>query len=204
LPSGRYARGQERSEALLAAVIRVIARDGVSGVTHRAVATEARVSLRSTTYYFESKETMIREALCQFVRQNVTRADAVARVFPSKKSKLESAVDAIASVMLDEMNDPDWILRTEYELVLAISREPAYAPEYHELQELLELRLRALMAAIGSDDPRRHARLVLAVSRGFQYERLAEPEVPPSARALRSHLRALLIALVPSCEHESF
>lgn len=201
---GKYARGMERSQQLLGAVVRLIARTGVASITHRAVAQEAGVSLRATTYYFETKEEMIREALRYFVRENISRADAVAGRFPSRSNKLESAVHAVASVMLQEMSDPDEILRTEYELILAISREPSYAPEYQELERLLEVRLRALLTAIGSEDARRHARLVLALTRGLQVEFLASPAERPSERALRGQLRMLLRALVPSSEHEDF
>jgi TetR/AcrR family transcriptional regulator, regulator of biofilm formation and stress response len=202
--TGRYTRGVERSEQLLRAVGRLVARSGVAGVTHRAVAQEAGVSLRATTYYFETKEAMIREALRYFVRENISRADAVAQRFPSRSNKLESAVEAIASVLLQEATDPDDLLRTEYELILAISREPRYAPEYQELQQMLEVRLRALLAAIGSADPSRHARIVLATTRGLQVEFLASPERRPSDRSIRSHLKALLCALVPASAHEDF
>jgi TetR/AcrR family transcriptional regulator, regulator of biofilm formation and stress response len=202
--TGRYSRGVERSQQLLDAVVRLIGRVGVAGVTHRAVAQEAGVSLRATTYYFETKDEMIREALRHFVRENISRADAVAQRFPSRSNKLESGVDAIASVMLQEISDPNDVLRTEYELILAISREPRYAPEYQELQRLLDVRLRALLSAMGSADPRRHARIVLAVTRGLQIEHMASPEARPSERSLRANLRALLRALVPSSEHEDF
>jgi DNA-binding transcriptional regulator YbjK len=202
--AGRYARGVERNRLLLDTVVRLIARLGVSGVTHRSVAKEAGVSLRATTYYFETKEDMIREALRYYVRENVARADEAAGRFPSKKNKLESAVDVIANVMLEEMSDPHHVLRTEYELILAISRETEYAPEYQELQSLLEVRLRALLGAIGSMDPKRHAHLVLALTRGLQVESLANPEAQVSERSLRGHLRVLLRALVPTSEHEEF
>jgi DNA-binding transcriptional regulator YbjK len=201
---GRYARGIERSREILRATLRLIARDGVAAVTHRAVAREASVSLRATTYYFATKEDLVRDALRFYARANIERADAAARAFPSRKSKLESAVDAVTDVMLAEMRDPEAFLAAEYELILAISREPSYAPEYEELTRLLHQRLEALLAAIGSSEPRRHARLVLATTRGLQIEQLASGRQGPSERAIRASVRVLLRALVPTSEQETF
>lgn len=169
-------------------------------MTHRAVADEAGVSLRATTYYFETKSEMIREALRHYVKANIDRVDAVALSFPSRGSKLDSAVDAIAAVVLEELRDPAAMLRAEYELILAISREPAYAPEYQELQRMLEIRLEALLAVIGSTSPREHARLVLAVTRGLQIEQLARPGAPLSECTIRDQLRTLVAALVPASD----
>jgi DNA-binding transcriptional regulator YbjK len=49
---GRLERGRARRELLLDAAIRVIAATGAGNLTHRAVATEADVSLASVTYHF--------------------------------------------------------------------------------------------------------------------------------------------------------
>lgn len=197
---GRYARGVERKRHLLDTVLALVARDGVAAVTHRAVADEAGVSLRATTYYFDTKQEMIREALRHYVQANIDRADEAARAFPTEGSRLDAAVDTIAWVMLEELRDPEAHLPAEYELILAIAREPSYAPEYEELQRMLELRLEALLAVIGSESPPEHARLVLAATRGLQIEQLARPGSPPSERTLKSLIRTLVRALVPASE----
>jgi DNA-binding transcriptional regulator YbjK len=49
--------------AIVEATIRLVGRDGVDGVTHRAVAREAGVSLSSTTYHFASRDEIVSEAL---------------------------------------------------------------------------------------------------------------------------------------------
>jgi AcrR family transcriptional regulator len=48
--------------AIIEATVRVIGRHGVDGVTHRAVAAEADVSLSSTTYHFASKDEIVSAA----------------------------------------------------------------------------------------------------------------------------------------------
>src|SRR6185503_11289671 len=56
-------RSSSRRAGILEATLRVIAGRGVDGVTHRAVALEAGVPAASTTYYFDSKEALVEEAL---------------------------------------------------------------------------------------------------------------------------------------------
>ena len=51
---GRLARGAARRELLLDSAVRVVASAGSGALTHRAVATEAGVSIASTTYHFPS------------------------------------------------------------------------------------------------------------------------------------------------------
>jgi DNA-binding transcriptional regulator YbjK len=53
---GRLARGETRKLVLLDAAVRVIAREGAGNLTHRAIASEAKVSLASVTYHFPSIE----------------------------------------------------------------------------------------------------------------------------------------------------
>jgi DNA-binding transcriptional regulator YbjK len=49
---GTRPRGEQTKQKILDATLRVIAREGVRGTTHRAVAREAGVQLSLTTYYF--------------------------------------------------------------------------------------------------------------------------------------------------------
>ena len=53
----------DKRERILEAVLAVLARDGISGVTMRAVAREAEVALGLATYYFEDKDGLVAAAL---------------------------------------------------------------------------------------------------------------------------------------------
>ena len=57
---GRLSRGQARRALLLDASVRVVARDGAGGLTHRAAAAEAGVSLASVSYHFASIQALRR------------------------------------------------------------------------------------------------------------------------------------------------
>lgn len=56
----------ERRIRILEATMRIIVRDGIRGVRHRAVAAEAEVPLAATTYYFEHINDLISDAFVLF------------------------------------------------------------------------------------------------------------------------------------------
>ena len=58
--------GRERRQQILEAVLRLIARQGIRAVRHRAVAKEAGVPLAATTYYFENIQALLKEAFVYF------------------------------------------------------------------------------------------------------------------------------------------
>ncbi|MEI8407482.1 MULTISPECIES: TetR/AcrR family transcriptional regulator [unclassified Kribbella] len=60
---GRRMRGEQRRSALLRATLTVIERDGVAGVSHRAVAAVADVSVASITYHFPTLDDLLVAAL---------------------------------------------------------------------------------------------------------------------------------------------
>lgn len=61
-----------RRKAILEAALRVIERDGVRGVKHRAVATEAGVPLAATTYYFDDIQSLLHDAFVHYVESRLS------------------------------------------------------------------------------------------------------------------------------------
>ena len=66
----RVPRGAGR-EALCRALVRVVARDGLDGVTFRSVAREAGVTHGLASYHFGTRETMIHEGLAWAARNAI-------------------------------------------------------------------------------------------------------------------------------------
>ena len=62
-------KGRQRKKEITEATLQIIIQSGVQGVTHRAVALEAGVQLRLTTYYFKDKEDLINEAFIHFTEE---------------------------------------------------------------------------------------------------------------------------------------
>ena len=61
---------EQRRQAILDAAMRIIVRDGVRAVRHRAVAAEADVPLSATTYYFKDINDLITDTFAQFVERS--------------------------------------------------------------------------------------------------------------------------------------
>ena len=78
-PTGTRAEASERvRDAIVAATVRLVAREGVAAVTHRRLAAEAGVSLSSTTWHFAAKADILEAALRWTARQEVERISAIA------------------------------------------------------------------------------------------------------------------------------
>ena len=65
-------------DAIVAATVRIVAREGVAAVTHRRVAAEAGVALSSTTWHFATKADILEAALHWTARHEVDRIRAIA------------------------------------------------------------------------------------------------------------------------------
>jgi len=66
-------KGSElRRKAILEAALRIVVRDGVRGVRHRAVAKEAEVPLSATTYYFKDISDLIADTFVLFAENTMT------------------------------------------------------------------------------------------------------------------------------------
>ncbi|MEE4251136.1 MAG: TetR family transcriptional regulator, partial [Alcanivoracaceae bacterium] len=72
---GRQARregSEQRRRSILEAALRIIVRDGIRNVRHRAVAKEADVPLSATTYYFKDISDLIADTFTLFAEQAMT------------------------------------------------------------------------------------------------------------------------------------
>jgi AcrR family transcriptional regulator len=67
---GTRPQGEQTRQKILDATLNVIARDGVRGTTHRAIAGEAGVQLSLTTYYFRDLNELISLAFREFMERD--------------------------------------------------------------------------------------------------------------------------------------
>lgn len=71
---GRHAQrsdSRQRRKLILEATLRLIVKEGIRGIRHRAVAKEASVPLAATTYYFKDLNDLISDSFTYFVEQNI-------------------------------------------------------------------------------------------------------------------------------------
>jgi DNA-binding transcriptional regulator YbjK len=117
----QQARGEERRERILRATLAVIGRLGISAVTHRSVAEEAGVPLGSLTYWFATKDDLLREALRRFVGDEAERLRGLAEQL-GPDAEPAAIAERYASV-LEDNTGPEQI--TQFELYLEAARNPA-------------------------------------------------------------------------------
>lgn len=65
----RRAGSEQRRQNILEASLRIIVRDGIRNVRHRAVANEAEVPLSATTYYFKDIQDLIADTFTLFAER---------------------------------------------------------------------------------------------------------------------------------------
>lgn len=119
MTDGRLARGQARRRRLTDAAIAVLARDGIGGLTHRAVATEAGVPLASASYHFAGIDDLIVAAMRQATEElaAAVRTDGVDR-----------SLGGLARLLTHELNTRRALVVAEYEFYLLAARRPELRP----------------------------------------------------------------------------
>ncbi|HVP27883.1 MAG TPA: TetR family transcriptional regulator [Myxococcota bacterium] len=193
LPAPSLPQAELRRRGILSAALRVIAEGGIDAVTHRRVAAEADVPLGSTTYYFESRDELVRAAFGQYATEVFALVAAIAREKPLRKR--DDVVEFLVEVARREFSDPR-LLRLEYELILQASRDPLLAREFDAYEHGLASRLAEALEALAAPQAFEAARTLIALVRGFELEGLVRPGL--DVDLLRRRLRAVIAALAPA------
>ena len=118
---GRRARGERRRQAILEATLRVIERDGVSGVSHRSVAREAGVPTTSTTYYFASLDDLL---IATLVWSAEKLAEDVGELIARLVEAPDTSVQEVTRRIVDLVGVHRGRTMAEYELYLLAARRP--------------------------------------------------------------------------------
>lgn len=114
-------RSRLRRDELLAAAIELFAEGGSRAITHRAVAAQAGLPSATTTYYFESIDDLIREALGAHLDQWSRDLEALAAVEVGVEVDLDDASGFFSRVFA--ARGPE-VAGLELAIFLAAAREP--------------------------------------------------------------------------------
>lgn len=184
-----------RREQILEATLRVIGRDGREAVTHRAVAEEAGVPLGSTTYYFDSRDDLLGQALEHVSAQEVERYARLGEDLRSVKSG-RALADRLISELVTGVEDRVAYI-AEYELWLEAGRRPDLRDAAQSWCNAEQHAVAVAMEKLGSSDPRADASLVVATLDGLGERVLAREEDPAeAAKELKPELRRLIERLL--------
>src|SRR5215831_8248612 len=181
-----------RRNEILEAALRVVAQGGPDAITFRRVADRAQVPLGSLTYYFESREDLLREAFRLYLSEAVAfMGDFEERRRPHTRSRV---IEMVLEIARREFSDDPAMVRVEYELILYAARDPALAREFNGYERWMEVRLAGSLEAIGAPRPIDAARTIIDVVRGFEIERLTHTGA--QLGDLERRLRLVIDALI--------
>ncbi|WP_028695295.1 TetR/AcrR family transcriptional regulator [Pseudomonas cremoricolorata] len=178
---------EQRRQKILDAAMRVVVRDGVRGVRHRAVAAEAQVPLSATTYYFKDIEDLLTDTFAQYVARS---ADYMAKLWATTEGVLRELIaqgdgspaararlaDEIAQMTADYvsrqlLNRRDFLIAEQ-----AFRQEALLCPRLAELvrahEQILLHGARQMLEVIGSAQPEQDALVLTAMIEQMEYQGL--------------------------------
>lgn len=183
-------RHSPRRVLLLQTTLRLIAEEGIDAVTHRSVAEVAGVSPGSTTYWFASRQDMLRQALEHFARLEI--AGLHERLAPIRGRRLSQRrlVDEFTELLLPQLGSERWRTVAQYAFMQEAARRPELEVICREWSEAWEDELAELFASLGTPSPRLEAKMFLAMLDGLLLGQLAAPEDDVENAVLRPALKA--------------
>ncbi len=179
----------KRSELVADTAITLLAERGMRGLTHRAVDEHAGLPPGSTSNLARTRAALLELTLARLTE---LEEQAFGAVMPGDSLDLPSLMAQILQVQLRDRR------RTlaRYELALEATRRP----ELREIYDRAGTRFRepavALLAALGSRDPVRHGRQLVAFGEGIMFDAIAGAGAEPSLEDLREALRELLAGML--------
>jgi TetR/AcrR family transcriptional regulator, regulator of biofilm formation and stress response len=183
----RVPRGAAR-EALCAALVRVVARSGLDGVTYRSVAKEAGLSHGAASYHFATRDEMIQEALLWASRHSIQ----------TSRISVSDDLDDLAGDLGQLMTDFPEESMFSFELVLASVRRPELAADIRASYGEFIDAVRASLESLGFGEDPELARVVFATIDGLSIQHLIYRDrraTEEGVKVLQGLLRLALAAL---------
>lgn len=207
----RRAGSEQRRQNILEAALRIIVRDGIRNVRHRAVANEAEVPLSATTYYFKDIQDLIADTFTLFAERAMKevidpfseQAFAALQQFnadtlkdPASRNQLiEMLTEMTVSFINNEVTEErDHLIAEQAFLHEAVldERLKELARTYQDKQVQV---LRQACEQLQTPDPDQDAELVMATFYYIESQLLAYPD-SLNEDALRAKVRHVLQLLV--------
>jgi DNA-binding transcriptional regulator YbjK len=179
--STRRADASERlREAIVAATVRIVARDGVGAVTHRRVAQEAGVSLSSTTWHFASKEDILLAALRWTAQREIERVgEMAARIEAASPDGFDAVAwaHALTAWVIEQATGEERATTVAlYRLQLETLGRPDAVEVHREWGAGLAAVGEAVLGEAGSATPELDTRVVVAALDGLRLSVLSARE----------------------------
>lgn len=178
---------EQRRQSILDAAMRIIVRDGVRAVRHRAVAAEAAVPLSATTYYFKDINDLITDTFAQFVEHSAASlarmwaeseadlqlmAAALQRDEQARRAVVEHIVERALLHVRNQLQDNRDSLLAEQALRLEALNNPALRELAKVHQQILASGVVHFFEVLGSRQPDEDAQLLTSIILRMEYQGL--------------------------------
>jgi TetR/AcrR family transcriptional regulator, regulator of biofilm formation and stress response len=170
------ARGRAR-DAILTAVVEIVAEFGIDAVTHRRVAARAGVSPGTTSHHFASRDDLLHSVL----RFYLARGDhMLVRIAEQVRDTSDDPIERVSAFLaraIDREFADERLVRAEYELLLYASGHEDLAAEVRAWDARWIGSIAGDLEAAGWPRAIETARVLLNLVRGFEIERLLNPHL---------------------------
>ena len=198
---------EQRRQAILDAALRIIVRDGVRAVRHRAVAAEAQVPLSATTYYFKDINDLITDTFALFVERSAEAMSAFWAGADQLLQELQTGLQRGPDVRLQVLEQLVEVAIAYVQAQLTQHRERLLAEQAFRLEALLNPGLLELAAAhrkilvqgvdkffqvLGSPQPEADAKVLTGMILQMEYQGLLDGVDHLNLDEMRSILRRYL------------
>ncbi|MEN0107147.1 MAG: TetR family transcriptional regulator [Pseudomonas sp.] len=180
---------EQRRQAILDAAMRIIVRDGVRAVRHRAVAAEAEVPLSATTYYFKDINDLITDTFALFVERSAADMAAfwdgtegllrerVGKLDGTAESRRELA-DYIAAMAVEYVRQQVQERPAHLLAERAFQQEALLNPRLHDLvrshRQILQQGVTHFFQVLGSEQPEQDAKVLTGIVERMEYQGLID------------------------------
>ena len=193
--TGPRAEASRRTrEAIVAATVRIVAREGVAAVTHRRVAAEAGVALSSTTWHYATKTDILQAALHWTGRREVDRIGAIADRLGGADFDLSAWADELGEWLVEQVTSEREIAVALYRLQVELLDSDGAATVHHEWGEGLRAVGERALAHSPTTTPELDVPLIVAALDGLRMGALSsgEQDVGRLRLVVRRQVQALL------------
>ena len=193
--TGPRAEASRRTrEAIVAATVRIVAREGVAAVTHRRVAAEAGVALSSTTWHFAAKADILEAALHWTARREVEGMRAIADRLGGTRFDASAWAEELGAWLVEQVTGERQIAVALYRLQVELIGSAGARRVHREWGEGLQAVGERVLESSPTTTPELDIRLVVAALDGLRMGVISseDQDVEWLREAVRRQLQALL------------
>ncbi|MFE8971189.1 TetR/AcrR family transcriptional regulator [Streptomyces albogriseolus] len=186
----------DRADLVADAALALLAERGMRGLTHRAVDEAAGLPQGSTSNVARTRQALLELA----VRRLADREERVLALqeLPDPREGADAVLDALALTAHRALTHNRELTLARYELALEATRRPELRAHFDAAGARFRAQLTALVTALGSPSPDRHALTLIAWADGLLFSCVAgsyHAEIPP-VPDIRADLREIIAGML--------